>query len=367
MHISTLYIENLRNLSQVQLEQVSNINIVYGQNGSGKTSVLEAIYCLGYGRSFRTHQYKQIVQAERDAFTVFAKLKANKKGSQEHKVGFSRTRNGESKIRVDGDTRNRFSELAQYTPVQLITPEGVSLVTDGPKARRQYMDWGLFHVEQEQYQHWVDYAKLLKQRNALLRTQKYQSDGGSYWDKELVKAGNCLTEARREYLKGLNSFLRDYTKRFLPELEFEFKLLPGWSERYENFEAALKDKLELDLKQGFTSVGPSKAEWQIKADGVDAKERLSRGQLKLLVAALRFVQGDHYKNATSKQCVYLVDDLPAELDYDNQLKLCAALENTQSQVFVTSIEKENLLQHFKNAETRLFHVEHGTVIDKTTG
>ncbi|RTE86682.1 MULTISPECIES: DNA replication/repair protein RecF [Gammaproteobacteria] len=367
MHISTLYIEKLRNLTQVNLDNVGTVNIVFGQNGSGKTSVLEAIYCLGFGRSFRTHQSKQIVQATEEAFTVFAKLKADTADNREHRIGFSRSRTGESQIRIDGESRVRFSELAQYTPVQLITPEGVALVTDGPKARRQFMDWGLFHVEHAQYQHWVNYSRLLKQRNTLLREGKYFSDGGSYWDKELIKAGDALTQARKAYLHSLNEYLAEYTNRFLPDIKFEFKLLPGWSEKYESFEEALVDKLELDTKQGFTSVGPSKAEWLIKADGVDAKERLSRGQLKLLVAALRFVQGDHYKAVTGKQCVYLVDDLPAELDVINQEKLCKALADTKSQVFVTTIEKENLLMHFKNDETRLFHVEHGTVKEITTG
>lgn len=364
MQIRSLTISNLRNLSHVEIENTNRINIVYGENGSGKTSVLEAIYCLGFGRSFRTHQARQVIQTESDAFTVFAKLDGIE---NETRVGFQRNRQGESDTRINGERGRRFSELARYVPVQLITPEGVELITDGPKARRQFMDWGLFHVEQSDYVHWLQYSRLLKQRNALLRSGRFIQDGGAFWDQQLSQAGTELTHARQRYLTALNEQLNEYCQRFLPKINFEFKLMPGWSERFASFEEALAERVELDLRQGFTSVGPSKAEWQIRADGADARERLSRGQLKLLMAALRFVQGEHYRQVTGTSCIYLIDDLPAELDVDNQAKLCQAILDTQSQVFVTAIDKNNILSHFRRAETRLFHVEHGAILDTTTG
>src|SRR5690554_2603901 len=364
MQIRSLTISHLRNLTAVEIENAGRINVIYGQNGSGKTSVLEAIYCLGFGRSFRTHQARQIIQAETEAFTVFAKLDGH---DNETRVGFQRNRQGESDTRINGERGLKFSELAWYVPVQLITPEGVELITDGPKARRQFMDWGLFHVEQSDYQHWLAYSRLLKQRNALLRSGRFLQDGGAFWDKQLIAAGDALTRAREAYLSALNEHLTVYCQRFLPDMTFAFKLMPGWSERFGSFEEALSDRLELDLRQGFTSVGPSKAEWQIRVDGVDARERLSRGQLKLLMAALRFVQGEHYRMVTGTSCIYLIDDLPAELDVDNQQKLCQAIVDTQSQVFVTAIDKKTILGHFNEAETRLFHVEQGTILDTTTG
>lgn len=364
MQIRSLTISNLRNLTNVEIESAGRVNIIYGQNGSGKTSVLEAIYCLGFGRSFRTHQARQIIQAETEAFTVFAKLDGH---DNETRVGFQRNRQGISDTRINGERGRRFSELARYVPVQLITPEGVELITDGPKARRQFMDWGLFHVEQSDYAHWVQYSRLLKQRNALLRSGRFMQDGGAFWDKQLAESGAELTNARQRYLNALNEQLNVYCQQFLPDMNFVFKLMPGWSDKFNSLEEALAERLELDLRQGFTSVGPSKAEWQIRVDGADARERLSRGQLKLLMAALRFVQGEHYRQATGTSCIYLIDDLPAELDVDNQAKLCQAIMDTESQVFVTAIDKKNILSHFTAVETRLFHVEQGTILDTTTG
>ncbi|MCC5856114.1 MAG: DNA replication/repair protein RecF [Idiomarina sp.] len=364
MHVESLTISELRNLRAVNLEATGRVNIIYGANGSGKTSVLEALYALGYGRSFRTHQARQMIHHSAESFTVFARI--NEGLDEPARVGFQRFRGGEHEIRINGDKGCRLSDLARHVPVQLMTPEGVELITDGPKARRQYMDWGLFHVEQSDYAHWIAYARLLKQRNALLRSGRFKQDGGSFWDTQLAQSGEALTVARRRYLNNLNNELNAYCGRFLPGMAFEFKLVPGWNESQSLLEA-LQGKIELDQRQGYTSVGPSKAEWQIRVDGADARERLSRGQLKLLVAALRLVQGGDYRQRRGQSCIYLIDDLPAELDPENQERFCQALNEDDSQVFVTAIEKSNLLSHFSNEETRLFHVEHGTITDKTTG
>lgn len=359
MQLTQLAIENFRNIAQASLQPAAQINIISGENGSGKTSILEAIYSLGFGRSFRTHQTRQVVQDEQEAFTLFARVLANE-ANEAVRVGFRRHRNGETEIRINGETEKRFSALARMVPVQLITPEGVALVTEGPKLRRQFMDWGLFHVEQTYYEHWLTFSRLLKQRNALLKQRTYHSHGGALWDQQLAVAGTAVTAARQAYLQGLNAQLNKVCGGFLPQYQFEFKLLQGWNEQL-SYAEALADKLELDLRQGFTSVGPNKAEWQIRADGVDARERLSRGQLKLLVAALRLVQSADYYSHHGQPCIILVDDLPAELDSENQQRFCDALVQSRSQVFVTAIHLEELKGRFQDTEIRLFHVEHGTI------
>ncbi|RUO19168.1 DNA replication/repair protein RecF [Aliidiomarina haloalkalitolerans] len=359
MQINQLVIAHFRNIANAQLEPSQHVNVIYGENGSGKTSVLEAIYTLGFGRSFRTHQVRQVVQDEHEALTLFTRTQDSNE-SDTQKVGFRRFRNGETEIRINGETERKFSALARLMPIQLITPEGVTLVTDGPKERRQYMDWGLFHVEQNYYSHWLTFSRLLKQRNSLLKQRSYHQQGGEYWDQQLALAGEAVTEARVRYLDGLNQKLNKYCQQFLPQYQFEFKLQRGWQEQ-QSLAEALAAKLELDLRQGFTSVGPTKAEWQIRVDGIDARERLSRGQLKLLVAALRLVQSADYFDRLGKRCVILVDDLPAELDAENQQRLCNALLESGSQVFITAIRKEELEHRFKDTEVRLFHVEQGTI------
>lgn len=361
MHIHQLVIEHFRNIKRAELNPCPFINLIYGENGSGKTSVLEALYSLGFGRSFRTHQVRQVVQDEQDSYTLFARIQPTEAEQEiQHRIGFRRQRNGETELRLNGQNEHRFSTLARLMPIQLITPEGVELVTDGPKLRRQYMDWGLFHVEQSHYSDWLTFARLLKQRNRLLKERDFDAQGGAFWDKQLAEAGERVTEARLNYLNGLNVRLNYYCHQFLPQYDFQFRLMPGWQEP-QTLAEALQEKLELDKRQGYTSVGPNKAEWQIRADGVDARERLSRGQLKLLVAALRLVQGADYQDRRGQPCVILVDDLPAELDQENQARLCHALVESGSQVFVTAIDKEKIEDRFTATKTQLFHVEHGII------
>lgn len=362
MQLEQLQIERFRNLSSVNLQLAPQINIVCGANGSGKTSLLEAIYCLGFGRSFRTHQVRQIVQDEQDAFTLFARLHEHVGGElTQHKVGYRRYRSGEAQIKVNGEVEKRFAALAKLVPVQLITPESVELITGGPKLRRQFMDWGLFHVEQSFYPAWAGYVRLLKQRNALLRQGQHSSQGGNYWDEQLALAGEQVADAREVYVEGLNSLLNEYCQRFLPQYDFKFKLNHGWPRHDQGLLEALRNKLDVDRKQGFSSVGPHKAEWQIRVDGVDARERLSRGQLKLLVSALRLVQGQDYSRRRGASCILLVDDLPAELDEQNQHILCTALKESGSQVFITAIDEKKIKPHFCDTKTQLFHVERGTI------
>lgn len=365
MQLERLHIEKFRNFSSSQLEFAPQVNLICGANGSGKTSLLEAIYCLGFGRSFRTHQIKQVVQDDQDAFTLFAKLVAPVVGSDEcdtHKIGYRRFRNGEAQIKVDGEIERRFAALARLIPVQLITPESVELITGGPKLRRQFLDWGLFHVEQSFYPMWTSYVRLLKQRNALLRQGQHQRQDGVYWDQQLAVAGEQVAEARVAYVESLNGLLNDYCRLFLPQYDFKFKLNHGWARDEHSLLDGLQARLETDRKQGFTSSGPHKAEWQIRVDGVDARERLSRGQLKLLVSALRLVQSQDYKLKRGQSCIVLVDDLPAELDVENQHKMCRALQQSGSQVFITAIDENKIKSHFSDTETQLFHVEHGTIL-----
>lgn len=365
MQLERLHIEAFRNIASSQLELAPRINLVCGANASGKTSLLEAIHCLGFGRSFRTHQIRHVIQEEHDAFTLFAKLRAStndSEASEFHRVGYRRFRNGDTQIKVNGASEKRFSTLARLMPVQLITPESVELIIGGPKLRRQFMDWGLFHVEHSLFPIWSSYVRLLKQRNALLRQGLHHRQDGVYWDEQLATVGEQVADARLAYVDSLNLSLNDYCQRFLPEYDFRFKLNHGWARDEYSLSQILLSRQDTDRRQGFTSVGPHKAEWQIKVDGVDARERLSRGQLKLLVAALRLVQAHDYKKKRGQSCIILVDDLPAELDEKNQHTMCRALYESGSQVFVTAIDEDRITSHFHDTETQLFHVEHGTIL-----
>lgn len=360
MFIKTLRLEHFRNFSNASLSPSKGINVIAGANGSGKTSLLESIYCFGFGRSFRPGSFRQLIQHEREQFTLFAETLESE---STHKLGFRRFVNGETTLRIDSANEPKLSNLARHVPLQLLTPESVELILGGPKNRRQYLDWGVFHVEHQFYSLWVSYSKLLKQRNSLLKQRRWHKEG-KYWDQQLADIGEKIDELRQSYIERFHPYLSRLIVEFLPEYDFSFELRSGWSKQDASLADALNRLVEQDTKYGYTTAGPHKADLRILANGEDAKVLLSRGQLKLLVTALKLAQGRFFTDTTSRKCVYLVDDLTAELDRQNQAKLCSALVQSESQVFVTAISEKLTNDYFSEVANNVFHVEHGRITDK---
>ncbi len=357
MYIDALTVTNFRNFEEAKVLPGRQVNLLVGENGSGKTSLLESIYCLGSGRSFRPGSYRQIVQHEKERFVIFAKVRDQK--GEVHQLGFQRENSGEVKIRLDGDALRKFGPMAKMVPVQLMTPETVELILGGPKVRRQFIDWGVFHVEHSFLDDHMKFAHILKQRNSLLK-RRHKSDENVYWDKNFAKYGERVAKARHQYIEGFEPILVERLKHFLPQYTFKFQLKRGWDSAL-SLEEALVQHEDADYRYGHCTVGPHKAELRITANGEDVKSILSRGQLKLLVAALKVVQGEYLSSETGVQCIYLVDDITAELDSTSQEKFCEALVATKAQLFVSAINQAELPELIKSADTKMFHVEHGTV------
>ena len=153
MTIDRLDIQSIRNISSARLEQLGQVNIFHGANGSGKTSVLEAVHMLCLGRSFRSRQMRSVIQDAADEATVFAAVR-DEKSARLKKVGVSRSRTQAAQIRIDGEQIRSLASLAELLPVQLLNADSFDLIEGGPALRRQFLDWGVFHVEHCFLQHW---------------------------------------------------------------------------------------------------------------------------------------------------------------------------------------------------------------------
>ncbi|WP_411359720.1 DNA replication/repair protein RecF [Pseudidiomarina salilacus] len=357
MYIDALALTNFRNFADAKITPERRVNLFIGANGSGKTSLLESIYCLGAGRSFRPGNYKQLIKHDINDFVVFAKVTAQ--DESKHTVGFQRSQDGEVKIRVDGELSRTFGPMARLVPVQLMTPETIELILGGPRIRRQFIDWGVFHVEHSFIEQWTRFMHVLKQRNSLLKRRQRSSEN-AYWDKQFVDYGENVAAARARYIENFEPVVQQRLAHFLPQYSFSIQLKQGW-ETGTTLEEALEKHQDSDFRYGHSTVGPHKAELKMTANGEDVKNVLSRGQMKLLVAALKVVQGEYLRTQTGVQCIYLVDDITAELDVQSKEKFCEALLATESQIFVSAIHKGELPDIITNAETKMFHVEHGTV------
>ena len=360
MIISRLDLSSFRNFSQTSLSLSPKLNLFVGKNGSGKSSLIEAFYFLGFGRSFRTNKLNSVVQNDTDKFSLFAVAQEKDSSEIDMKVGVSRSVSGDFVCQIDGNRGKRLSELVSHFPIQLFTPQSTDLIIGTPKDRRKFLDWGVFHVEHSFRMITRQYSQVLKHRNALLKNDKTNPAEFTVWDRRLIEFGMGLTEFRKCYLDTLKPVFDSVLKEFLPEFEIQIEYNQGWN-REKDFETALVSKFQYDGLTGTTSVGPHKADLKFKIGRLDASEVLSRGQLRMAVAAMQLAQTMTYNSQTNNTSIFLLDDLGAELDENKRELFLDKLVSTQAQVLVTAIDFDQLKFTKKYDNKKMFHVEHGSV------
>lgn len=358
MRVASLDIAGFRNLRRVGLPCAAGLNLLIGPNASGKTSLLEALYFLGRGRSFRTRQPRDLIHDEASAFRVTAVMAGN--DGRRVPVGVERDAR-ELTARVGGAPTRSLADLARQVPVLLLNPDGHRLLEDGPQLRRRFMDWGLFHAEPGFLEAWRRYGAALRHRNAALRTRAADRLVDA-WDNELATAAAILDRLRGTFCKALEGVLEPLAGATLPGVAIRVDYRRGWPleppER--DFAGWLRAGRDQDRQQGHTRQGPHRADFAVRVAGRLPAEALSRGQQKLLVIALLLAQAELYRLHAGDACILLVDDLPAELDPDNRPRVMRALATLDSQLFVTAIEP-GLLDLSAWPEARSFHLAHGEV------
>jgi DNA replication and repair protein RecF len=352
MGLQNLSIRHFRCFSAVDLEFSPHLNVIEGKNASGKTSILEAIYLLSRGRSFRTANLETATQDGNNKFLLAARI-----ASQLTKIEISLTRHDRSlKPRVAGKAIETLSQLAALLPVQLLDGEANHIIRGSPKYRRQFLDWGAFHVEPLFYETWRRYHRALKQRNSLLKAARPPKDkDAETWNVELAAHGERLNEMRQQYLRNLCGRAIALAEQSLEGISISLGYQRGWSE-----DIALVDALRTSSKRdqliGATQTGPHRADLIIRANGKRAQEAISRGQEKVLAATLLLAQASLYQQQRGLSCTLLVDDLAAELDAKHLGSLLKRIKEVGSQVIMTTIEPLPKQGHI---DTAVFHVKQG--------
>ena len=346
---------NFRNLHQVQIDPGAGLNLITGPNTSGKTSLLESIFYLSYGRSFRSGQFRDLIEYHQDYFRLISRISTDDSISY---LGIEKSPNHQL-IRLNKEPVIRLTDLSLLLPVIAIHPDSHQLITAGPDNRRQYMDWGVFHVEHLFLQNWKTYKTALSQRNAALRTQ--QPDKlCQLWNAALIVSAQSIDHARVRYVERLTQQIKHYAGFLFPESTVDIVYKKGWSQDY-GFEETLVTQLDKDRQKGFTQNGPHRADLKITIDGKSAQTSISRGQQKKLVALLKLSQLSLFLEDSNRTCILLYDDLPAELDNQNQFILMELLSGMNIQAFITAIDANSLeVNNWSSVE--MFHVEQGKII-----
>ena len=355
MLLKQLQIKDFRNLKQTNLIPVSGVNLIVGDNASGKTSILEAIYYLSHVRSFRTQYVTDLISRQSTYLQLVANIETSDKNTIP--VGIRRSKN-RSEIRVNREPVKRVSDIAAQFPVLAIHPDSYKLITGSPSQRRQFIDWGVFHVEHGFFQAWQRFRKSLSQRNAALKS-KQKNDVCQLWNFEICSTADYIDQLRYKYFKNLEPYFNDLSQQFFTDDTVSIEYKRGWPSDRELSEL-LDVNLQKERLKGYTYYGPHRAEVAIKVNSQSAQTCISRGQQKTLVALMRLAQAKQFSDATGRSCVLLYDDLAAELDISHRSMILSVLSSMNIQLFLTAIE-EAQIELSDWSDNGVFHVEQGVI------
>ena len=353
MWLQRLQAQGLRCFKQCELDFSRDINVIYGNNGAGKTSILEGISVLSCGKSFRTSKLMHVIHQQLDELILFGEVHTATEGTI--KLGIQH-KSGLTELRVNQEKAQKWSEIAKSLPVLDIHPESYLLVTGGPVERRKFLNWGMFHVEPGYGKLWAEYSRALKQRNSCLRNR--QLEQASHWHQNIADLGEKIAHDLQNYVEMLIPYVNQICTQFGLTDELSIRYYPGWDR-----EQTLLNLLEQELKEeeiGFsTSFGPHRGDIRINWKKQPFSKTSSRGQQKVLTMAMKIAQAKYLKEHCDKSSIYLIDELPAELDKQRREIAFDLFTQLNSQIIISAVSKESV--DYIKRDIKWFHVEQSCV------
>ena len=381
MSLRWIEARHFRNLTRVSTDLDPGLNLLFGENGSGKTSLLESSYYLSTARSFRDTGLNTVIQRGAKSCLLRGKVEI---GNVKYEIGITRDLGGNREIKINSETTKKSSDLARLLPTLVLGPNSVDLLLGSPTLRRRFLNWGLFHVKPGVAHSsgavtghsftdfpvkWEEANRCLRQRNLLLRRQVTSRRAGNQseletWSDLLASYANQIDQQRAQYIELYRPLFAKVALQLAGIEELRFDYYRGWNNEADIRDIYLKE-VELDQKRGFTQKGFQRADVRITVSGQPASKVCSRGELKCLAWAMLLAQGALASEISgshgARTTLYLVDDLASELDEKHRTKVCQLLLETGQQVLLTGVEVKPLLAACDNQYGRLFHVKQGRV------
>jgi len=355
--IQTFQITQFRNVLNATIACSPHFNLFYGDNGAGKTSILEAIYYLSLSKSFRTSHTDRLIQDNSEDFIIFTRFI---QGNLSIPIGIQRSRTTGSVVHINEETVKSTAEVSRYLPIQFIGSDSHRILTDGPKARRQFLDWGLFYTNPDFFTLWKQFQRTLNHRNAALKARA-PKDEIIVWNQQFAQLAESLHIMRQHYINSFLPFFNEIIATLLDSTHIEFQYSPGWNTS-DQLLSCLEKNIFREIQIGHTLFGPHRADLIIACGKTSAQDILSQGQQKLVSYALRLAQGLHFQSTTNESPIYLIDDLPSELDRQKRNLVTLILKKIDAQVFITGIERADFEEILaQDGQNRMFHVKHGVV------
>ena len=356
MRLTSLCVHNHRNLQDVKIELSDAINALQGDNGAGKTSVLEAIDVLVRGRSFRTSVTSNLLSKGASELRINSSILDENKVSRTFGIQKGLDSN---QLWVDGEKVSKQSALSHHLPIILIHPNVNELIAGGPVERRTYMDWGLFHVEPGFADLYRNYNRLLAQRNAAFKQRK--ADIIKATSIPLAQYGTRYNSLREAYFSEVSELYPHFKQLLAIDTETSLIYNRGWPDS-KSLETQLEQEAVQWTTTRHTQYGPHRADLTVSWNSHYLASEASRGQQKLLALCLKLTQAYHLMSRAHKTPVLLIDELPAELDRKRIPLVMNAIKEIGSQVLITCVSREQIQAHCESP-IKWFHVEHGTIAE----
>lgn len=364
MYLKQLSIINFKNYAEFEAQFSEKINCFVGNNGMGKTNLLDAIHYLSFCKSFFNSVDSQNIKHNEGFFVVQGNFE---KSGEVSEVYCGLKKNQKKIFKKNKKEYERLSEHIGQFPLVMISPSDAELINGSSDVRRRFLDGIISQYDKVYLDKLISYNQVLKQRNALLKhffeSRSFDSETLEIWDDQLINYGRSILEIRQEFLKQfIPLFNKHY--RFISESKEEVALHYENSLGEKDFKTAILTALARDRAVHYTTVGPHKDDLEFTLDGFSLKKFASQGQQKSYLLALKLAQFEFIKEQKNTKPLLLLDDVYDKLDEERFTKLLEMVSsNSFGQVFITDTHPERIehLLNKKQIENKIFIVGQGTV------
>jgi len=375
--IKNLYINNLRNHSSTEVEFSEGLNILFGLNGSGKTTILEALSLAAFSRTFLPTSDINLIKFNENEYSI--KTNAVNDYGIPYSVKIKYIKGKSKNISSNIGENISPKELIGEIPCVILSPDYKSITFGSPQNRRDFLDKLLSQASRKYLNILLDFRKALKQRNVLLYKAKTNSGHNrellSTWTELLMASGAEIVVRRIEFLNNFAGYFSDVYKfvsddnekvnlEYLPNSVNSNKSLDEIKvhDVMSSYQAFLDYAHNDEIRRGITLFGPQRDELNISINGGIAKDTASQGQHKSLLISMKFAEFNYLRTIRNETPVALLDDIFSELDKQRANKVLALLESGNAQTFITLTDAESLLSLIPNGMVyKLFRVTEGRI------
>ena len=369
MRLKTLQLVNFRNYDNLHINFNEKVNLLIGRNGQGKTNIVESIYMLSFGKSFRTNKDKEIIKFEKENLYVGGSF--NKYNSDYLiEIAIGKNKKG---IKVNKIHIQKMYELLGNLNVVIFSPEDLRLVKDGPKERRSFIDKEISQIMPKYYNYLTNYNKILIQRNKLLKGKFIDENLLDVYDESLVRYGSYIYILRRDFIKKIANISMEMHKRLTDNIEdlvINYKNQINVSDEdtietvYNKFFEKLFSSRQHDIETRTTRYGIHKDDLNIYINDLDVRLYGSQGQQRTASISMKLSEVELIKNEVGEYPILILDDVFSELDETRQRLLIENL--SQVQMFITTAEVSHK-KIFNKSNTTIFNISKGNVVSIENG